>query len=176
MDEDRFARLMHRLQERRVAAPTDMVGCGEDQIEALEARYGIRLPPTYRRYLEVMGHRAGRLFSWDHAAVFYQHVLSMTAELRREWEEAWTTERDGPPPEFELPADALVIYGRLGDQFQFIRCDGQDDPPVFYFNTWEWEVLENAPSVMTWLENWCAGAEDAIAEGYFEHYPDGTTP
>jgi hypothetical protein len=172
MDEERFARLLSRLEASRVAAPADLAGCTPGEIEALEARYGVQLPQTYRRYLEVMGHRSGRLFACDHAAVFYPYALAMTAEQRRLWSE----DGRGPPSGFELPRDALLIFGRLGEQFEFVRCDGQDDSPVWYFNTWEWQVRESAPSVLAWLEDWCAEAEGAIASGYFDLYPEGTTP
>jgi hypothetical protein len=71
MDEDRFARLLHRLEASCVAVPADLVGCTPGEIEALEARYWVQLPQAYRRYLEVMGHRSGWLFACDHAAAFY---------------------------------------------------------------------------------------------------------
>lgn len=176
MDEDCFARLLRRLEASHVATPADLVGCTPGEIEMLEARYGLRLPRAYRRYLEVMGHRSGRLFTCDHAAVFYPYVLAMTAEQRLLWAEARAENGSGPPPAFELPGDALLIYGRLGEQFEFIRCRGEDDSPVWYFNTWEWQVREAAPSVLAWLESWCTEAEWAISSGYFDLHPKGTTP
>ena len=176
MDEDRFARLLHRLEASSVACPVDLVGCTPREIEALEGRYGVWLPKTYRRYLEVMGHRSARLFTCDHAAVFYSYVLKMTAEKRQQWAEAKTEDGSGPPSHFELPVDALLINGRLGDQFEFIRCGSEDDPPVWYFNIWEWQVRQSASSVLEWLEGWCSEAERAIASGYFDLYPEGTTP
>jgi hypothetical protein len=176
MDEERFARLLHRLETSCVAAPDDLIGCTESEIDALEAKYTVRLPRAYRRYLEVMGHRSGRLFTCDHAAVFYPYVLAMTANKRQAWAEASAEDGSGPPPSFQLPADALLIYGRLGDQFEFIRCDGQDDSPVWYFNSWEWQVRQTEVSVLAWLESWCTEAERAIASGYFDLYPEGTTP
>ena len=47
---------------------------------------------------------------------------------------------------------------------------------MWYFNAWEWRVRESAPSVLAWLESWCAETEGAIAGGYFDLYPQGTTP
>jgi hypothetical protein len=69
-----------------------------------------------------------------------------------------------------------LIAGRLGDQFEFIHCRGQEDSQVWYFNTWDWQVQESHPSVLAWLECWCEQAERASASGYFDLYPDGTTP
>jgi hypothetical protein len=124
----------------------------------------------------MMGHKSGRLFTCDHMAVYYRHVLEMTAQQRRMWAECNAEDGSGPPPEFDLPLDALLIAGRLGDQFEFIRCNGQEDSALWYFNTWEWQVRQSNPSVFAWLETWCGEAEDAIASGYFEQFPDGTTP
>jgi hypothetical protein len=70
----------------------------------------------------------------------------------------------------------LPGVGRLGEQFEFIRCSGQEDSTVWYFNTWEWQVRESSPSVLAWLETWCEEAERAIASGYFDVLPEGTTP
>ena len=95
----------------------------------------------------------------------------MTATLREEW-----TAKRKPPDGFELPADALVILGRLGEQFDFIRCTNQDDSPVWYLNSWDWKVVESFPSVNDWLECWCGQAEEAIESGYFERFPDGCGP
>lgn len=176
MDEGRFTRLLLRLEASRVAAPADLVGRTPNEIAAIEARYGVRLPRTYRRYLDVMGHRSGRLFTCDHAAAFYPHVLAMTSEQHQLWAEARAEDGSWPPPGFELPADALLILGRLGEQFEFIRCTGPDDSPVWYFNIWEWQTRESSPSVLGWLESWCAEAEGAIASGYFDLFPGGTTP
>jgi hypothetical protein len=105
-------------------------------------------------------------------AVFYPYVLSMTDEDPQEW----AAEGCVPPPNFVLPADALLISGRLGDQYQFIRCTGEDDSPVWYFNTYQWEVVESHPSILSWLESWCSEAEQSIVSGYFDRHPNGTRP
>lgn len=164
------------MEQSAVAAHAQLIGCSEQEVLALEARYGVDLPQTYLLYLRVMGHKSGRLFTSDHMAVFYRDVLEMTAEERQTWAECNAEDGSGPPPEFDFPRDALLIASRLGDQFEFIQCRGHEDSPVWYFNTWKWQVQESHPSVLAWLEWWCAEAERAIASGYFDHYPDGTTP
>jgi hypothetical protein len=100
----------------------------------------------------------------------------MTADERQAWAECNAEDGSGPPPEFDLPLDALLVASRLGDQFEFIRCSGQEDSPVWYFNTWDWQVQESHPTVLTWLECWCEAAENAITGGYFDLHLDGTTP
>jgi hypothetical protein len=159
------------MGQSNIASISQLVGCSEQEIATLESRYGLRLPPSDAMYLQLMGHKSGRLFTSDHTAVFYRHVLEMTAEERRAG-----AEDGGPPSDFELPPDALLIAGRLGEQFEFIQCAGQDDSPVWYFNTWDWRVRESHPSVLAWLESWCGEAEQAIAGGYDDTCPDGTIP
>lgn len=146
-----------------VAQPEELRGCSEDEIAALEHKYGVRLPAVYREYLAVMGHASGRLFTHDHMAVHYRHVLDLT-EARRSAEGVM------------LSADSLIISDRLGEQFEFIRCAGGIDTPVWYFNLWDREVLQSHASVMDWLECWRAEAETAIAGGYFDKHANGTTP
>jgi hypothetical protein len=149
-----------------VAAPHELQGCTKAEIASLEGRYGLRLPNTYRRYLELMGHRSRRLFTSDHMAVFYKHVLDLTDDVRT-----------GPAPaSFQLPPDAFVVAGRLSACWQFIRCDNADDSPVWVFDEIDWVITQCEPSVLDWLNTWCGSAEDAIRGGYFEIFPNGTTP
>jgi hypothetical protein len=164
------------MERSGVASLSQLVGCSNQEVAALEVRYGLCLPKSNALYLQVMGHKSGRLFTCDLMAVFYHYVMEMTAEQQRTWAESNAEDGSGPPPEFNLAPDALLIAGRLGDQFEFIRCHGQDDSPVWYFNTWEWKVRESNPSVLAWLETWCGESERAIASGYFDEFPDGTTP
>jgi hypothetical protein len=131
-----------------------------------------RAPDSYRSYLGAMGLRSGKLFATDHVAVFYRDVLNLTSDFPRNWAEDGTP----PPPSFQLPADALVISARLGEQFEFIRCVDGRDSPVWYFNSWDWQIRESHPSVMAWLDAWRAEAVRAIASGYFAQNPRGTSP
>ena len=176
MDDARFDRLLRRMERSGVASQVQLIGCSPSEIAALEARYALRLPHSYRRYLEVMGHQSGKLFKHDHMAVTYPYVLAMTAEERQSWAACQAEDGSGPPPEFEFPDEALLIAGRLGEQFSFIRCMGQDDVPVWYLNNYRWQTREMHASVLDWLECWCEAAEGAIASGYFDLYPEGTTP
>jgi hypothetical protein len=176
MDFERFQRLLQRMELSGIASLSQLVGCSEQEITALEEKYSLRLPETYSLYLRVMGHKSGRLFACDHMSVFYHNVLAMTAEERERWADCRDKDGTGSSPKFELPHNALLIASRLGEQFEFINCSGQDDSPVWHFNTWEWQIRESNPSVLDWLESWCGEAERAIASGYFDLFPDGTTP
>src|SRR5262245_47702847 len=121
------------MERSGVASLSQLVGCSNEEVAALEVRYGLRLPKSYALYLQVMGHKSGRLFTCDHMAVYYHDVLEMTARQQQMWAERRVDDGSGPPPEYNLAPDALLIASRLGDQFEFIRCHGQDDSPVWYF-------------------------------------------
>ena len=131
--------------------------------------YRLELPGTYRQFLARMGHSAGKLFAYDHVNCYYPAVTEYASRL--------TNPRDKPvnSPDEEtylrevtLPDRALVIVGRLDEQFHFIVCEGGEDAPVFYFSE-EGEPPEQIyASVLDWLEDWRHGAEEAISSGYFE--------
>lgn len=67
----------------------------------------------------------------------------------------------------ELPKDALIIAGRLGEQFQFIRCNDSCDSPVWYFNERELGIKQSHPNVIAWLYSFADEAQQAIANGYY---------
>jgi hypothetical protein len=170
MDEDRFRQLRRRLEAGRVIRWWQWRGCSKGEIAALEQRYGVHVPATYRAYLGTMGHGAGRLFTHDHLAVTLDHVLPMTDRVRARM----AAEGAAHP----LPGDSLVILGRLDAYFQFIRCADTDDSSVWALDESGWQA-DGTPvhaSVLDWLEFWCGEAESAIREGYFNWLPGGTRP
>ncbi|MCE9634911.1 MAG: hypothetical protein K8T90_04330 [Planctomycetes bacterium] len=159
-------------QLRQDAVATEFRGCTPEEVLHLERVYDCRVPITYRLYLLTMGHAAGRLFSHDHYAVTYEHVLQLGQQLREGLAEV------GAPsaPEFHLPANALVILGRLGEQYEYIVCDDPDDSPVFYVNTYDRVASRAHASVLGWLRDIYAEAVEAIRDGYYDRYPNGTRP
>lgn len=161
-----FKALTERMARSGIAGSSDLIGCSVAEIEALEQRYRVSLPDLYRDYLFLMGHSAGSLFTHDHIAVTYRYVLAMTDEHF-----ALPAQK-----EVALPSGSLLISGRLGEQFEFIRAVGGMESSVWYFNLWDREIVLSHPSVAAWLECWCSEAEAAIKEGYYDRYPNGTTP
>ena len=156
------------MRARSVVRDADLEGCSETEIAELERCCGVRLPVVYRRYLRLMGRASGRLFSHDHVDVTYEDVLGINERKTQRMDAAEPDER-GP-----LPSDAFIISERLGEQWEFIRCDGTEDPVVWWFAEWEDAVKQSHGSVLAWLTVWCEAAEEAIASGYFDRHPDGT--
>ncbi|MCS7466053.1 SMI1/KNR4 family protein [Stieleria sp. ICT_E10.1] len=154
-----FDAFLNRLESSEIAFRSSLKGCSDSEIAALEEKFGISLPASYHWYLSMMGHRSGRLLTHDHYAAAYQHVLTLTDDYKEDWE---------PGPHVQLPADSLVIVGRLGEQFLMIRCNSIDDSPVWYFNEYGTDVREAYPTVFDWLCSLATDAELAIKSGYFK--------
>ncbi len=166
---DRLASLLDYMEASGVASSKDRFGCSKDEVAILEAKYGVSLPLSYRWYLETMGHKSGRLFTHDHMAVFYRNLISLTVEYRE-------TAAEFPNASVQLPKDAIIIASRLFEQFQFIRCNDALDSGVWYFNEWDKKIVATQKSVVDWLYTFCDEAKLAISRGYYDEFPNGTTP
>ena len=137
-----------------VASPLQLVGCSEREVAALEASYGLRLPEA----LAITAGHGAQVGSVVHLRPHGGLLPLCAGDDRRAAGDVGRVQRrgrHGPPAEFEFPADALLIAGRLGDQFEFIRCHGPDTSPVWYFNKWEWQV--RSPTRRCW-RGWRRGA------------------
>jgi hypothetical protein len=167
---DTFNAFVDRMIETGVATRASFVGCTESEIAALESTYHVTLPTTYRAYLASMGKESGRLLTHDHYAATYRYVMEMTAQCREDRVEF--PESKIP----DLPTDALVIVGRLGEQFMMIRCSKPDDSPVWYFNEYDGEIKQCYQSVLDWLNSLVDEAVAATKNGYYEMFPRGTHP
>ena len=141
---------------------TDFRGCSPEEIASLERLFSVQILPPYRRYLELMGHSAGLVFRWDHLAVNLAHVIQFTESERAKRGDA-------------IPDDALIICSRLGEQFEFLRCNNGDDA-IYYYNEDDISPRIEFTSFDEWLEAQLDSAVDAVESGYFEDNPEGTEP
>ncbi len=175
MQIDKF---VEQLVADGVASDSELRGCSEAELEALESEYSVRLPRAYRHFLRRLGHTSGKLFTHDHLAVSITHVMKLTRELR---EMALELVEDGDN-EYGvelarvLPERSLVILGRLGEQFHAIDCAAEEDAAVFHFDDCDFKVTPVSSSILEWMNIWRGEALDAIASGYFELLPGGTQP
>jgi hypothetical protein len=156
--ESSFDGLLVRMEASGVVhSRRTLKGCSETEIMTLRSLTGVEIPWSYRRFLKLMGHGTGKLFRTDHIDVLYPAVLNLNRERST-----------------LLPGDALLISNRLGDDHDFICCDGTPDPPVMQWAVPEQTIVQSHASVLDWLESWCADAESAIKSGYFKGNPKGT--
>ena len=170
MAQNTFDAFVERMIETGIATTASFVGCTDSEIAALESKYRITLPATYRAYLARMGKKSGRLLTHDHYAATYPYVIEMTAQCREDRDEF--PESKLP----DLPTDALVIVGRLGEQFLMIRCSKTDDSPVWYFNEYDGALKQCYQSVLDWLNSLVDEAVAATKNGYYDMFPNGTSP
>lgn len=161
--------ILGRMRDVGIVRDEDLKGCSPDEILALEEKYGLALPASYREYLACMGKCSGLLFRSDHLAASYEHVLNLTQEVR---DAEFAEHAIGPL----LPDDSLVICGRLFEQFEYIRCNDPRDSAVWYFNEAELDSRYEYDSVIEWLAEICREAESAVYSGYFQKHPGGTSP
>jgi hypothetical protein len=161
MASDPFELLLARMAATGVASGDELVGCTAAEIR-LERRYSVALPATYRRFLEQMGRRSGKLFTHDWVSCNAPGVFGATARLRKEL--AGSGLRD------TLPADAVVILARDGEQYNFIRCDRADDSPVWALDLGALRVRPRQfrSSILGWLRAWAKEAAEAVASGWYE--------
>ncbi len=139
-------------------------GCSEQEILALETKYNVKLPHSYRRFLEVMGKDASLLFQWDQHEADYDYVLCGKEDYRNEFLEFY--KEDHKADLSHLPDDALIIGQRGGYHFHMIRCNDPHDSPVWVFLESGSNFRQISKSFVEYLYDWCWSAEQARKNGY----------
>ena len=142
-----FLLVLQDLERADIVNASTIVGCTDAEISAIEARYQVKLPLTYRHYLSCMGHDSARLFLHDHVETTYEAVLTMNDDFRA-----------ALPRPYVLPGDAILILDRMGDFHQFIRCNQPMDSSVWGID-FAGKVSLCADSVLDWLLFWAREAE-----------------
>jgi len=124
-----------------------LIGCSKDEVDILESKYDLVFPRS----------------------VTYDYITGLTNSEREKI-------REFSEYNVELPDNAFIISGRLGEQFLFIECTGDQDSKVLYYNEWDQNVVIAYESVYEWLDNIYAECIAAIESGYFKKQPNGTQP
>lgn len=151
-----FLLVLQDLERAGIVDASNVVGCSDAEITALESRFQVTLPLTYRYYLSYMGHDSARLFLHDHVETSYQAVLTMNDEFRSVSSGA-----------FVLPSDAILILDRMGDFHQYIRCNQHLDSSVWGVD-FAGKVSLCAGSLLDWLLSWAKEAEFFAASAMTE--------
>lgn len=137
--------IVARIAASPTATPGGIVGCSTDEIAALESRYGIRLPQSYKDVLRAIGRRADGFLDRQEFDVYQDQLLTLT-------EKAIDIAGDDG---LAFPAHTFFIRGRYLEQFEFIVCKGGDDAPVHYWNRDDDAPAEVFASIRAWLEAIC---------------------
>jgi hypothetical protein len=106
-----------------ISNENDLSPCSDLEIIQLERQQGINLPSTYKDFLKMMGHGAGKFLRG--LDCFYQHLPKI-----QEWAKQLLVENDFPQT---LPEDAFVFFMHQGYQFSFFRLSEGDNPPTYSY-------------------------------------------
>ena len=132
--------IVQQLIVSGVAERSQLQGCSDAEIEALEAELGIVLPRAYREFLLTMGRSAGDFFCGT-------DFLYADLPLREYADELLS---EGDVPLALHPAD-FVFAMHQGYTFLFFRCGISDDPPVFLYEEDRTSFERVADSFSAWL-------------------------
>jgi hypothetical protein len=136
--------IVARIAASPAATPGGIAGCSVDEIAALESRYGVRLPQSYKDVLAAIGRRADGFLDRDEFDFFQDQLLILTGKAR--------DHADAPG----FASNTFFIRGRYLEQFEFIVCEGGEDAPVYYWSADDDAPVEVFRSIRAWLEAICA--------------------
>lgn len=117
---------IQEMTQLGVINPSEIEGCSIEEIHALEKKYNLALPNSYKSFLLYLGKRAGKLVDRNEYSIDYDAVLRMTEYEKRIIQEC--KEEDPSEDILDLPDKALLILGRSdGSQFYYILAEGGED-------------------------------------------------
>lgn len=116
-------RLVQLMQAHQVANERDLVGVCDKEIQALERRLGLSFPDSYKQFLHLCGRSAGHISPW--VALYFDDLMEIREEFFERLAQAALP--------LNLSSDVLII-AQAEEVFDFLYCDGSDDPPVYRIN------------------------------------------
>jgi hypothetical protein len=144
---ERLERIVQRLVKAGVLQENELRPCSQADIRRLETRHGVRLPEAYKLFLRRVGRGAGDFLTDDHWDAFYDDLLDLDSDFRKESD-----------VRAKISGDWFCFATRMGDVYLFLANDGSDDPPVYGWG--DSEKLEKLyESFWDWLEEM---ADDAV--------------
>lgn len=135
-----FDTLFGKMYASELSKPDEVIGCSQSEIAAIETKFGLKLPASYKAFLQRMGKCAGWLL--EGSDFYYPDLL----ECRKAAEDLL---RDDPA--FELSGSDFVFLQHQGYQFLFFDTAGTADPAVFRFVEGDKQPLKVADSFSDWL-------------------------
>jgi hypothetical protein len=160
--------LTRLMEHRGIARKTDLVGVSDREIQALERLWGLRFPEVYRQFLREFGRSAGKLSPW--LAIYFDDLK----EIKEQFLGLVALESS----QLILPQDALLI-ANWESVFDFIRCNGLDDPQVFrvdLYSAQRYKIRLYAHSFSDYLENLIETSEADILPSEFFSEQDILSP
>jgi hypothetical protein len=145
-----LAEVKRKLVEAGIATVESFSGCSQPEIDAIEVRFDLQLPPAYSQFLSEIGHRAGDFL----AGIDYSYPNLL--EFR-----SWMQELiDQCAISFSLAPTGYVFLSSQGYAFCFFYCNDNPDPPVYCLQEGEKQPQKIFDSFSDWL---LAAVEDQVA-------------
>jgi hypothetical protein len=76
--------LIQRLLDLGVVSEGDFQPCFASDITMLESGLHVTLPEAYKVFLRRMGRGAGQFLTSDHWAAYYENLLPLNTDLRKD--------------------------------------------------------------------------------------------
>ena len=138
-------KLREILMESGRARDSDLIGCSDNEIAAVEQQLDVRLPEEYTRFLRAMGNGAAN-FQTD---AMWQ--LKYIENIRKDVLEALNPETH-QVVHFKLSDEMFVFLESDGSQFLFFYPAAGDDPPVFLYEAPDENASQIADSFSGWIQ------------------------
>lgn len=115
--------IVSSLTEKGLSLKDDFRGCSNEEVQEIEAFYGIKLPEAYHLFLKKMGKSAGVFMAGTD--MFFGHLF----ELR----EAATELLEESDTDYVLPKEMFVFSMHQGYEFCCFEVKGSHDPKVYQY-------------------------------------------
>jgi len=145
--------LKNALFSSGIAQDYQLVGCSEQELCAIEEKYG-KLPIAYKQIMSLLGGRAVRLVNRYEFEFYIDQIPALNERIVQNIKQAV---EEGEQVA-ELPDNAFFICSRYGDDLMFILANGSDDSPVY---VWQYngKFEQINTSIWEWMEDWIKDAE-----------------
>lgn len=108
-----------------LAKSSDLAGCSEADIEAIQLGQNVNfIPEVYRQFLLEMGYNAG----------WFWRGSDFTCDTVPQFKDGVNLQLENEERSFRIPGDAIVFLGHQGTVFYYFHtAEKDDDPPVYMF-------------------------------------------
>ena len=106
----------------------DTEGITSDELAAVEAAYGVKLPGAYKEYMSVYGKKSGYLLS-----SYLMTVNKLAGNFECVEFDLKHTVHDN---KFRIESN-MFFFGQWQGSVFYFECDRGDDPPVFFIQDFD---------------------------------------
>jgi len=134
--------LSQTLVDNHLATPDVIAPCTPEDISAIESKYFVKLPRTYKDFLLAVGRSSNKIFS--DVILMYPAICDVDDVIK-------STLGD-----FQPPSSAFIFVLHNDTVLYFTTSEG-DDPPIYRFTQGDEAAEEVFPSFSSWLSDYILG-------------------